>query len=142
LIRNNFRAFMVNHGIILFGMIMIGVSTGLFHAGLIPAPLWMILIGVGLYLGYVPFNSIFFDRMIATFQYVGTVGFIMYVADSFGYLGSIAVLLFREFGYKEVGWLEIFIGGGYIVSITGALLIGGSMIYFARKFRRESLKIK
>jgi MFS family permease len=141
-IRNNFRAFMVNHGIILLGMIMIGVSTALFQAGLLPATVWMILIGVGLYLGYVPFNSIFFDRMIAAFHYVGTVGFIMYVADSFGYLGSIAVLLFREFGYKEVGWLEIFIGGGYVVSIAGAVLIGASMIYFAGKHRKESFKVK
>lgn len=136
-IRNNFRAFMVNHAIILLGMIMIGVSTALFQGGLLSAPMWMILIGVGLYLGYVPFNSIFFDRMIAAFQYVGTVGFIMYVADSFGYLGSIGVLLFREFGYKEVGWLEIFIAGGYVVSIAGALLIGGSMIYFSTKYQKE-----
>jgi hypothetical protein len=26
------------------------------------APLWMVLIGTGLYMGYVPFNSIFFDQ--------------------------------------------------------------------------------
>ena len=80
-----------------------------------------------------PFNSIFFDRLIAAFQYVGTVGFIMYVADAFGYLGTIGVVLFKEFGFAEVSWLNFFITGGYIISIVGALLITGSMIYFQRK---------
>lgn len=139
-IRDNFRAFMINHGIILIGMLLIGVSTFLFQSEFVSAPMWMILAGTGLYLGYVPFNSIFFDRMIATFRYVGTVGFIMYLADSFGYLGSIAVLLFREFGYAEMSWLNIFIQGGYAISIIGSVLIAGSMIYFARKYRLDSAK--
>jgi hypothetical protein len=37
--------------------------------------------------------------MIATFKYAGNVGFLMYVADSFGYLGSISgkpILYFEE----------------------------------------------
>lgn len=83
LIKNNKIAFMINHLIIMAGMVLIGVSSLLFERQMIGAPLWMILIGTGLYMGYVPFNSIFFDRMIATFRYVSTVGFIMYVADAF-----------------------------------------------------------
>ncbi len=130
MIRNNKLALMINHLIIFFGLILIGVSTWLFEQNLISPPSWMILIGLGLYLGYVPFNSIFFDRLLAAFKYVGTVGFIMYVADSFGYLGSVGVLFFKEFGYAEVSWLDFFISSGYIVSIAGSLLIAGSMIYF------------
>ncbi len=130
LIKNNKLALMVNHIIIAFGMILIGVSTFLFESQLINAPVWMILIGLGLYLGYVPFNSIFFDRLIAAFQYVGTVGFIMYIADSFGYLGSVSALLFKEFGHAQISWLNFFISTGYLVSVAGTLLIIGSMIYF------------
>jgi MFS family permease len=133
LIRNNKTALMVNHLIIIVGMLMIGIGTFLFEQQLIDAPLWMILIGIGLYLGYVPFNSIFFDRLIAAFQYMGTVGFIMYVADAFGYLGSISVLFLKEFSYTKLSWLEFFITGGYFVSAAGTLLIIGSMIYFHRK---------
>jgi hypothetical protein len=135
-IRNNKTALMVNHLIIIIGMLMIGAGTLLFEQELIDAPLWMILIGMGLYLGYVPFNSIFFDRLIAAFRYVGTVGFIMYVADAFGYLGSISVLVFKESGYTNLSWLEFFISGGYALSVTGTLLITGSMIYFHKKHRR------
>jgi hypothetical protein len=135
LIKNNKTALMVNHMIIMAGMILIGISTFLFQQELISAPLWMILIGLGLYLGYVPFNSIFFDRLIAAFQYVGTVGFIMYVADAFGYLGSIGVLLFKESGVTQQNWLQFFVTSGYYISFIGTALIGGSMTYFHFKHK-------
>ncbi|MEO8470598.1 MAG: DUF5690 family protein, partial [Chryseolinea sp.] len=130
LIKNNKRALMVNHLIVILGMIITGVGTFLFDHQMITAPVWMTLIGLGLYLGYIPFNSIFFDRLLAAFNYVGTVGFIIYVADSFGYLGSVGVLFFKEFGYAEVSWLSFFISAGYGLSIIGTLLIAGSMLYF------------
>ena len=108
-IKNNQVAFMINHLIIFLGMIMIGVSTFLFQREMVSPPVWMILIGMGLYLGYVPFNSIFFDRMLASFKYIGTVGFLIYIADAFGYVGSIGVLFFKEFGYSQISWLAFFL---------------------------------
>ena len=127
---------MVNHLIIIAGMLLIGGGTLLFEQDLIDAPLWMILNGIGLYLGYVPFNSIFFDRLIAAFQYIGTVGFVMYVADAFGYLGSVSVLFLKEFGYANLSWLEFFVSAGYFISFAGTVLITGSMLYFHRKHRK------
>lgn len=135
LIKNNKLALMINHIIIMTGMVLIGVASYLFELQMISAPIWMILIGMGLYLGYVPFNSIFFDRLIAAFRYAGTVGFIMYVADSFGYLGSLSVVLFKEFGFAKVSWLYFFISGGYIISVAGTMLIAGSMLYFHVKHK-------
>lgn len=135
LIKNNKLALMVNHIIIGFGMLMIGVANYFFEQHLLSPQTWMTLVGVGLYLGYIPFNSIFFDRLLAAFKYVGTVGFLMYLADSFGYLGSIGVLFFKEFSYTEITWLNFFLAGGYFMSVAGTLLIGGSMIYFHYKHR-------
>jgi hypothetical protein len=135
LIKNNKIALMVNHVIIAFGMLLIGVANYLFEQHLIDPKMWMVLIGLGLYLGYIPFNSIFFDRLIAAFKYTSTVGFIMYVADSFGYLGSITVVLFKEFAFAKLSWLSFFISGGYFLSITGTILILGSMIYFHYKHK-------
>ncbi|SKC87304.1 DUF5690 family protein [Ohtaekwangia koreensis] len=136
IIKNNKLALMINHVIIALGMVLIGISTLLFEQHVIGPTTWMILIGLGLYMGYVPFNSIFFDRLIAAFQYIGTVGFIMYVADSFGYLGSVSILLFKEFGYAKLSWVEVFITSGYIISVAGTLLICGSMLYFHNKHKR------
>ena len=136
IVKNNQRAFMINHIIIIFGMLLTGISTFLFQQQLISAPVWMIAIGLGLYLGYVPFNSIFFDRLLAAFHYVGTVGFLIYLADSFGYLGNIGVLFFKEFGYAELSWVDFFISAGYLVSIAGAGLMTASMIYFHMRHRQ------
>ena len=136
LIKNNQTAFMVNHLIIFIGMIVIGASTFFFQNDLISPPVWMILIGMGLYLGYIPFNSIFFDRLLAAFKYVGTVGFLIYVADAFGYVGSIGVLLFKEFGYAKLSWVDFFLITGYVISICGSFFISASMLYFHRKHKR------
>jgi hypothetical protein len=139
LVKNNKHALMINHLVIILGLVLIGIANYLFQHFAISASLWMILVGTGLYMGYVPFNSILFDRLLATFQYVGTVGFIMYVSDSFGYLGSVAVLLFKEFGFSKLSWLNFFISGGYIISIAGTILMFGSMIYFHIKHIRWKL---
>ncbi|MFZ6000065.1 MAG: DUF5690 family protein, partial [Bacteroidota bacterium] len=134
-IKNNYKAMIINHIIVLVGMITVGLSTWAFEAELISAPLWMVLVGMGLYFGYIQFNSIFFDRLIATFKYVSTVGFLIYLADSVGYLGSVSVLLYKEFGQKDVSWLNFFISGGYIMSVIGSILILLSLIYFSRKYK-------
>lgn len=135
LVKNNKLALMLNHTIIIIGLLLIGIANFLFVQSVITATMWMTLLGTGLYLGYIPFNSIFFDRLLAAFQYAGTVGFIMYLSDSFGYLASVGVLFFKEYVFSKLNWLSFFISGGYVVSLLGALLIGGSMLYFHKKYK-------
>jgi hypothetical protein len=132
-IRQNNLALLANHIIILAGMVTLGSSALLYMNDLISPTVLMILTGLGLYLGYVPFNSIFFDRMLAAFRYSGTVGFIMYVADSFGYLGSVAILIIKEFFSLTSAWLDFFLVFSLAVSGAGGVLILLSMIYFLRK---------
>lgn len=133
IVRNNRLALLINHLIIFTGMLLIAASTLAFDYGHISPIAWMTLLGLGLYLGYVPFNSIFFDRMLAAFQYVGTVGFIMYVADAFGYMGSVATLLIKEFSNFEASWLTFLKNCAYLVAFLGGILILASMHYFHTK---------
>jgi hypothetical protein len=134
-IKNNYKAMIINHIIVLIGMVMVGVSTFLFAKKMIEAPTWMVLVGMGLYFGYIQFNSIFFDRLIATFKYVSTVGFLIYLADSFGYLCSVGVLLYKQFGNSNLSWLNFFMQAGYVMSFAGSFLIVLSLIYFHYKFK-------
>lgn len=136
LIKNNKLAFMLNHLMIVIGLILTGLATFLFQRGIITPVHWMTLIGLGLYLGYVPFNSMFFDRLLATFRYIGTVGFIMYVADSAGYVGSIGVLFFKEFFFSQISWVDAFVTAGYTLCAAGSVLTAASMYYFHRKEKR------
>ena len=93
----------------------------------------MILSGAGLYMAYVPFNAMLFDRLIAASGTVGTAGFLIYVADASGYLGSCALLLWRNFGLLELNWLQVFTASAYGTSVAGMLLIALSALYFIKK---------
>jgi len=141
-IKNNYKAMIINHIIVLLGMVTVGLSTLAFERDLISAPVWMVLVGMGLYFGYIQFNSIFFDRLIATFRYVSTVGFLIYLADSFGYLCSVGVLLYKEFGNSQLSWLNFFIQTGYVLSFAGSILIVLSLIYFHARYKQWDDSIK
>jgi hypothetical protein len=93
----------------------------------------MILSGAGLYIVYTPFNAMLFDRMIAFSGRIGTAGFLIYLADSAGYIGSCALLLWRNFGLVELDWLQVFTASIYATSLIGAALVLLSAVFFLRK---------
>ncbi len=138
IVKNNQKALLINHLMILFGMLMVGASTRAYEYQMISPFAWMTLVGMGLYFGYIQFNSIFFDRLLAAFKYSGTVAFLINLADSFGYVGSVSVILYKYFGHSQLSWLNFFIAGGYVVSGTGAILITGSLIYFQYKYKSQN----
>ncbi|GIV32779.1 MAG: hypothetical protein KatS3mg031_0314 [Chitinophagales bacterium] len=132
-IKNNHLALMVNHGVILAGLSINGLCTLGYQAGLIDPIWWIILTGFGAYMAYIPFNAILFERLIAAFRHVGNAGFLIYIADSFGYLGSVATLFYKNFGQAALSWLGFFIYSNYALSIVGVLLTLAALIYFRQK---------
>lgn len=141
LVKNNFKAFLINHYIIIAGYAVALVSTGLFTQHYIGAVAWMTLTGTGLYLSYVPFNALYFERMIASYRVTGNVGFMMYIADSFGYLGSVLVLFLKEFIGLQLSWTSFFVNAVFIIASVG---IAGTVIaalYFKRKLYSSSSPI-
>lgn len=133
-VKKNIRAFMINHLVIITGFFVAAVSTLLFNNGLLSPFWWMTLTGVGLYMGYVPFNCMLFERLIASFKYAGNAGFIIYLADSFGYLGSDLVLLVKNFTSFDISWSAFFINMVLAVSAAGMVLTGLSSVYFRKKY--------
>lgn len=129
-VRDNLRALMVIHAIVFAGFVLLGVSTLAFAAHLLAPLPWMILAGAGLYMAYTPFNAMLFDRLIAFSGRVATAGFLIYVADASGYLGSVALLLWRNFGGFKLDWLQFFTLSAYATSVAGAVLTALAAIYF------------
>jgi Family of unknown function (DUF5690) len=138
-IKDNATAFWVNHLAILIGCCVIIVSTYCYQNHWISPVSWMITVGFGLYLAYILYQSLIFDRMLATFKEVGNAGFLMYVADAFGYLGSVGILFLKNFGAKKMAWAAFFIQASFIVSFMGIVLVLMSLSYFYQKY--ESRKI-
>ena len=132
-VKDNARALLVIHGVVAAGLVLLGLSTLSYQAGFVSPLAWMILSGAGLYMAYVPFNAMLFDRLIAVSGTVGTAGFLIYIADASGYLGSCSLLVWRNFGLVQLNWLQVFMAGAYATSITGLGLVGLSALFFLRK---------
>lgn len=135
LIKNNRKAFQITQYIILFGFLIAGLSSLLFIQGILSPFLWMTLVGLGLYVGYIPFNCILFDRLIATFRITGNVGFLMYLADSFGYLGSVSVILLKTLFKLNLKWSVLYSHGVVVLSVLGVIGALMSINYFNKKYK-------
>jgi len=123
LIKNNFRAFKITHYLIIFGVLLGAISTLLFHFHFISPVWWMLMATTGLYLAYLPFNCMYFERMLSTYKMNANVGFVMYIADAFGYLGTVVVLLIKEFITIDYSWVSFFSFLFYTAAVCGVILI-------------------
>ena len=138
MVRDNRRALLVIHGLVAAGFVLLGLSTLAYQAHLISPVAWMILAGAGLYTAYTPFNAVLFDRLVAFSGRVATAGFLIYVADASGYVGSVVLLLWRNFGAVHLDWLQFFILSAYVTSVIGAAATALAAIYFGRFAKRAT----
>jgi MFS family permease len=135
IIRNNRRALIISHIIIVAGFALAGISSWMFINQYLTPFLWMTLVGLGLYMGYIPFNCILFERLIATFRKAGNVGFLIYVADSFGYLGSVCVIISKSLYSNKLPWATVYSYGVMYLSIAGVIGTLMALRYFNRKYK-------
>lgn len=138
-IKDSFKALLTYHWLLLLGIVVLAVSTVLFQTGRLDPFVWMVATGFGLYICYVPFNCLFFDRFIAAFKVKGNSGFLIYIADAFGYVGSVLVLLYKNFGQAKVSWLNFFVYGTYAVALIGLVVTVALFFHFADRHRTEKL---
>ena len=136
-VRDNLRSLMIIHGLMIAGVACAGLSTLAFRGGLLPPLWWLGLVGLGLYLAYVPFNCAFAERLIATFRGTANVGFLIYVCDTFGYLASVGVILLKETGGLQLSWSRFFGDCALLLALLGGISLLASARYFHRKARRE-----
>lgn len=136
IIRKNIQALRLIHWVIVAGFLIAGISSALFLSGNMPGVLWMQLAGLGLYMGYIPFNCIYFERLIAAFKITGNVGFLIYIADAWGYLGSMSVMLTKELAGLQLTWIQFYPTSVVIFSVIGVLATLFSLLYFNGRYKR------
>ena len=139
---NNRIAFYSNIIIFFFGGLVLFGSTWLFSEGALAPVLWMVFSGFGLYLCYACFHTMFFERWIALFRYRSNISFLICISDSFGYLGSVGVLLYKNFFTRELDWLSFITHAAYIAGGVIVLFSLFLYLYFQYKERKEGLIVK
>jgi hypothetical protein len=132
-IRDHWRALATYQVIILAGTTLVGLASWLFRLGHMTSFWWLALTGLGVYLAYVPFNSILFDRLLAATRRVGTASFLIYVADASGYAASVALYLGRMFGLKGVSWTQLTLLSSWGLAVVAPLLLGTAWVALRRQ---------
>lgn len=141
LIKSNKLAYLSNLGLLIFNSLMLFLTMFLFLGKTISPYWWMVSIGFWMYLSYVSFHNVLFERFLTISGAKGNIGFLMYIADSFGYLGSIIVLLYKELLYRdesglEISWLDFFYGFTYIAGVLMIFFTLLNLIYYWSKLRK------
>lgn len=138
-IRDHWKALGIYHLLIGFGSLLVGFGTLAFSKNWVGPGAWMILTGLGAYLGYVPFNSILFDRFLAATRQIGTAAFLIQIADSLGYLASLSLYLQRTFATSKPAWTRLTLDCGYTLALVVPLFLAGSWWTLIRN-RTNSLR--
>lgn len=136
LIRSNKRAFNVSLGMVFGGLLLSTLSTLLFMQGQISVVSWMTAIGLGLYMGYIPFNTMLYERMIAILKEPVNIGFLMYISDALGYLGSMVLLVGNEWvGIEATNWTNLLCRAILVAGTAGMLFTIFSWVFFKRQHK-------
>jgi hypothetical protein len=132
LIRDNRTAFFAALGLAIGGTVLVMFALLGLKAVLLSPFAFMVIHGLGMYLPYIAVHTTIFERLLAMTRDRGTVGYLMYLADSFGYLGYVAVMLIRNFAVPQGDVLSFFLQISWIIAGLCLGLFVPAAIYFGR----------
>lgn len=95
----------------------------------LPTATWLFLQSLCLDIAYLSFQTIFFERFIACFKIKGNVGFFIITIDFVGYMGTLALLLFKEFYAAHIDWasfynhMSLYIGTACCMAFLASLIL-------------------
>ncbi len=130
LIRDNRRAFAYAMATAAAGAVLLAAALAGRRAGVLSPLAFMVLHGVGLYLPYIAVHTTVFERLIAMTRDRGTVGYLMYLVDAFGYLGYVVVLLARTAGGGGPDFLAFFVPLSWAIAAATLALLVPAWYYF------------
>ena len=94
-VRSNWLAIRLTIGLMSLSFVLVLLSTMMQSVGGLSPFAFMVSCGIGLYVPYVAFHTTIFERLIAVSRLPSNLGFLMYVADSIGYLGYAVIIVLR-----------------------------------------------
>lgn len=124
LVRDHRRGLLATYAMMAFGAVLVGVGTWLRSRGSLGGLEWMIAVGLGSYLIYVPYNTVLFERVVAATGTVGNAAFAIQLADALGYTGSVAVQLGKDLGATEATRLVFFDRFGLALAVLAVVGFG------------------
>jgi hypothetical protein len=132
-LRDNRRAFFSGLASAGFGVVLVGVSLVALQMGALSPFVFMVLHGIGLYVPYLVVQTNLFERLIAMTRERGNIGYLVYLADSFGYLGYVAILLGQGSLARTQNFLAFFLTLSWVIVVACLVLLVPCWYYFATR---------
>lgn len=114
--------------------LLVGVSYYYEQLNLSPL-VWMFLQSLGVYIAFLSFQTLFFERFVACFNIKGNVGFFIVSIDFIGYLGTVGVLVFKEAFVAHLNWIELYNTMVLTLGTACCFLFMGCILYFMHRSR-------
>ncbi|WP_235963471.1 DUF5690 family protein [Tautonia rosea] len=133
LILDNRKAFFTSIAVALSGGVMMLFALVALRQAWVGGFAFMVLVGTGLYLPYVAIHTTIFERLIAMTRDRGNLGFLMYVADSAGYLGYAALMIARGLLPTGESFMTFFAVTCGIVALLTSVSLAMSWGFFSRR---------
>jgi uncharacterized membrane protein YwzB len=141
-VKKNSSAFLGIHLLMALGFVLMLCTAHLLTLNQIDPLVLIIVHGIGLYTAYIVFQSLYFERFIATFRVSGNVGFLIYVSDFIGYLASCLILVVKVFFPVPIDWKTFFITMNLVVSVIGVSVVILSYVSFRRKLNTPAVAVR
>lgn len=135
--KKNFQALLILMLFVIAGCLTI-TYVATFHQVLNLSPItWLFIISLSLYVAYLTFQTIFFDRFIACFKIKGNVGFFIAMIDFIGYTGTVTLLFSKELLQIETDWFVLFNQMAAIVGGTCSVLFTCALLLLIREYQKS-----
>ena len=136
-IKNNRTAFLTSLSLQGCGFLLILASLAGYTAGTLDAFPFMVLLGLGMYVPYVAFHTTLFERLIAASRDTGNLGYLMYLADSLGYLGYIVVVVLRSWLSKDLNFLQLLNRSSAVIAVLSLAILALVAVHYVRRLPRS-----
>lgn len=134
-VQDNKKAFFSILGVMFLGGGVILVATIMQVAGWVGPLPWMIMVGVGLFMAYIPPGAMLYDRFNGATGVPFTSVFMIYFSDVCGYSITLTVLFYRNFGDANIPYVQFFHSLSYIVAFVCMVGMAVAALYFSVAMR-------
>ena len=135
-LRDHRVAFLSTLGLLGGGFLLVLVALAGQAQGWLGPFGFMVLSGFGMYVPYVAFHTTVFERLLAAMRDPANLGFLMYLADSAGYLGVVGVLVGKGQVSGELEFLPLYKGISLVVALASIVITIWLAVHFRRRLPR------
>lgn len=138
-IKSNRAALLGSLYLMAAGFLIVLVALFGYSSHILSPFVFMVLVGLGMYIPYVAFHTTIFERLIASIEDTANIGYLIYIADAVGYLGYVGVMVFRNRGSTNLNILGLFTNITLLISAVSLALTVLLIAYFSHKIPADRI---